>query len=117
MSLMKDSERPIGTPISLFTWDRAMMMAAALVKPTITGCERKFTTTPSLNTPSASWMTPTSSASRIASAMKASEPGAASGVSAEAVSSEATATGPVPSWFDEPHIAATMTGRKAAYRP
>jgi hypothetical protein len=50
----------------------------------------------------------------MARAMKASEPGAASGVRAEAVSSEATATGPVPSWFEEPHSAATITGRKAA---
>jgi hypothetical protein len=41
----------MGTPNSLFTWDRAMMMAAALVKPTMTGWDRKFTTTPSLNTP------------------------------------------------------------------
>jgi hypothetical protein len=62
-------------------------------------------------------MTPTSSASMMARATKLSEPGAASGVSEDAVSSEATATGPVPSWFDEPHSAATATGRKAAYSP
>ena len=91
-----------------------MMIAAALVKPTMTGCERKFTTTPSLNTPSASWKMPTISASMIASATKASEPGAASGASEDAVSKEATATGPVPSWREEPHSAATITGRKAA---
>jgi hypothetical protein len=117
MSRMKDSERPIGTPISLLTWDSAMIIAAALVKPTMTGCERKFTTTPSLKAPRVSCITPTSSASMIASAMKVSEPGAASGVSADAVSSETTATGPVPSWFEEPHSAATITGRKAAYKP
>jgi hypothetical protein len=114
ISLTKDSERPIGTPISLFTCDSPMMIAAALVKPTITGWERKFTTTPSLNTPSTSWKIPTSKASMMARATKACEPGAASGASDEAVSSEATATGPVPSCFDEPHSAATATGRKAA---
>ena len=48
MSWPKCSERPIGTPINLLTCDRPMIMAAALVKPTITGCERKLTTTPSL---------------------------------------------------------------------
>ena len=80
----------------------------------MTGCERKFTTTPSLKAPSVSWITPTSRASIIASATKDSEPGAASGVRAEAVSSEATATGPVPSCLEEPHSAATATGRKAA---
>ena len=53
ISLMKCSLRPIGTPKILFNCDRPMMMAAALVNPTITGCDRKFTTTPSLNTPSA----------------------------------------------------------------
>jgi len=114
ISLMKDSERPIGTPSSLLSCDRPMIIAAALVKPTMTGCDRKFTTTPSLKTPSASWKRPTSSASRIASATNCSEPTAASGASDEAVSSEATATGPVPSWFDEPHSAATATGRKPA---
>ncbi len=114
MSWMKCSERPIGTPISLLICDRPMMIAAALVKPTMTGCERKFTTTPSLKAPSASWKTPTISASMIASAMNCAEPGAARGASVDAVSSETTATGPVPSWLEEPHSAATITGRKAA---
>jgi len=50
----------------------------------------------------------------IASAMNWSEPGAASTASEDAVSSETTATGPVPSWFELPHRAATATGRKAA---
>ncbi len=94
-----------------------MIIAAALVKPTITGWERKFTMTPSLNTPSTSCTMPTIKASMMARATKCSEPGAASGASDEAVNSEATATGPVPSWFDEPHNAPTITGRKAAYRP
>ena len=50
----------------------------------------------------------------MARAMKVSEPGAASGVKADAVSNDATATSPVPSWFEEPHSAATITGRNAA---
>ena len=62
-------------------------------------------------------MTPTTSASMMASAMNWSEPGAASTASDEAVSSDTTATGPVPSWLELPHRAATATGRKAAYKP
>jgi hypothetical protein len=45
-----------------------MMIAAALVKPAITGCERKLTTIPSRSSPRPSWTIPTSSASAIASA-------------------------------------------------
>ena len=104
----------MGTPISLLIWDRPMMMAAALVNPTITGCDRKFTTTPSLKTPSASWIRPTMSASMMAIAMNGSEPAAAKGAREEAVSSETTATGPVPSWLEDPQRAATATGRDAA---
>ncbi len=97
ISRMKDSERLIGTPISLLTWDRPMMIAAALVNPAMTGWERKLTITPSLNTPRPSWITPTSRASMMASAMNWAEPGAAKGASDDAVSSDTTATGPVPS--------------------
>jgi len=62
-------------------------------------------------------MTPTSSASMIASAINWSDPGAASTASDDAVSSDTTATGPVPSWCELPHKDATATGRKAAYKP
>jgi hypothetical protein len=117
MSLMKDSLRGIDTPRSFDTCDSAMMIAAALVKPTTTGCERKLTTTPSLKMPSASWIRATSKVIMIASAMKSSLPGAARVAIDDAVSSDTTATGPVASWLEEPHIAATATGRKAAYRP
>jgi len=36
---------PIDTPKILLSWDSAMMMAAALVNPTMTGWDRKLTTT------------------------------------------------------------------------
>ena len=54
MSLIKDSLRGIDTPRTLDSCDKAITIAAALVKPTITGCDRKLTMTPSLNAPSAS---------------------------------------------------------------
>ena len=43
-----------------------MMIAAALVKPTMTGCDRKLTTTPSRSNPSMSWNRPTMSDNVIA---------------------------------------------------
>jgi hypothetical protein len=66
MSPRKKSPRPMGNPSSLLTCDSPMMMAAAEVKPTMTGCDRKFTTLPSRLRPSASWIAPTRKASRIA---------------------------------------------------
>ena len=47
-SFRKRSLRAIGTPSILFSCESAMMIAAALVKPMITGCERKLTIAPSL---------------------------------------------------------------------
>jgi hypothetical protein len=116
-SLMKCSLRPMETPNNLLSWESPMMMAAALVKPTITGCDKKFTTTPNLKAPNVSCITPTINASKIANTTNCSEPVAASGANAEAVNREATATGPVASCAEEPHIAAMMPGRKAAYSP
>ena len=93
------------------------MIAAALMKPMMTGWEMKLTITPSLNAPIAIWIRPTRSASSSASTTYWSVPAIASGASAEAVMSEITATGPVRSWRDEPQSAPTMAGMNAAYRP
>ena len=93
------------------------MMAAALVKPTMTGCERKLTIAPRRNTPNVSCIAPTMNASATASMMYCSAPGAANCTRVEPVRIETMATGPVASWLEEPHKAPTSTGRKAAYRP
>ena len=69
ISRMKLSLRDDATPSMLLTCDSAMMIAAALVKPTMTGCDRKLTIEPSLNTPMASSNTPTISVSTTASTM------------------------------------------------
>ena len=113
----KKSLRPSGSPSSLFNCDRPMMMAAAEVKPRITGCDRKLTTLPIRHRASTSWIAPTMKASRMASATNCSEPRVASGARADAVRIEDTAAGPVASWLDDPQSAATITGRKPAYRP
>ena len=114
MSLRKLSLRLMGTPSNLLNWDRAMMMAAALVKPMITGWDSRLTMAPMRNRPRASWMTPTIKASRMARAMYWPEPAVARGARAEAVSRATMATGPVESWRDDPHRAPAITGRKAA---
>ena len=90
-----------------------MMIAAAFMKPRITGCETKFTMAPSLKAPRPNWMTPTIRVSSSASPMYSSLKGMASGVRAAAVISEMIATGPVASWRDEPHRAPRMAGTSA----
>ena len=94
-----------------------MMMAAALLKPTITGCDNKFTMTPSLKIPRLIWIKPTSRASSTAKASKCSEPEAARGAKAVPVIKEEMAAGPIESCDEEPHIAPSITGRNAAYKP
>ncbi len=94
-----------------------MMMAAAFVKPLTTGCDRKLTTRPRRSTPSPSCTTPTIKASAMAYPMYRSLPTVASGASEAKVISDTTATGPVASWRLEPKRAASIGGRKAAYRP
>ena len=69
MSEAKCSPWASETPSSLFNCESAMMMAAALVKPTITGCEMKLTIAPRRNAPRASCITPAISARVMASAM------------------------------------------------
>ena len=73
----KNSVRGIGTLISLLSSDKPMINAAALVKPMITGCERKFTTSPRRKNPMASRRMPTISASMMERVMKSSLPTAA----------------------------------------
>ena len=94
-----------------------MMIAAAFMKPRMTGCETKLTIEPSLMAPSANWMTPTIRVSSSASPMYSSENGTASGVIAAAVIREMMATGPVANWRLEPHRAPRIAGRKAVYSP
>ncbi len=90
-----------------------MMIAAAFMKPRITGCDTKLTMVPSLSTPRLNWIMPTISVSSSARPMYSSEKGTASGVSAAAVISEMIATGPVASCRDEPHSAPRIAGTNA----
>ena len=56
----------IGMPSSPPSWLVAMMMADAVMKPVITGCERKFATKPRRKSPISVSMPPESRASRMA---------------------------------------------------
>jgi hypothetical protein len=97
--------------------DRPMMSAAALVKPTSTGCDTRLTMPPSLKAPMSRRSTPTIRASRIESAMNSSEPAMAKGAIAAADISESITTGPVCNRWKLPNNAPTTTGSSAAYRP
>ena len=90
-----------------------MMIAAAFMKPRMTGWETKLTMVPSFRTPRPSWMRPTRKARIRARPMNSSVKGTAKGVMAAAVIRETMATGPVESCRDEPHKAPRMAGTRA----
>ena len=68
---VRTNEVPCGTgmPVSGPSWLTRMRMPAPAVKPTITGCEMKFTSRPSRSTPSASMQRPARKASVAAISM------------------------------------------------
>src|SRR5580698_6543658 len=98
------------TPVSSGNCDSAINTAAALIKPINTGCDRKFSSTPRRIQPSASWMTPESSASNTTQARNFSLPGTAIGVTLAAVSNELIATVPVDNCGEEPNKAPMTVG-------
>ena len=104
-------------PTSGGNCDRAMMIAAALMKPISTGCDSRLIAMPMRSRPKLSWNRPDRRARRTAWAMNASLPGDASGAMLAAVSSEVSATGPVDNCADEPNSAPTIEGSSEAYRP
>ena len=79
-----------------------MMTALAVMKPEITGWLRKFARKPSRATPMTMSIRPERSARTIAAPRYSGVPLAASSPTAEAVMSEATATGPTASVMDVP---------------
>ena len=90
-----------------------MMMAAAFMKPRMTGCETKLTMVPSFKLPSPNWIKPTMKVNSSTRPMKLSVMGTASGATAAAVIKDTMATGPVANCRDEPHNAPKMAGIKA----
>ncbi|MCZ7559073.1 MAG: hypothetical protein M5U30_02650 [Burkholderiaceae bacterium] len=68
---VRTNEVPCGTgiPVSGPSWLTRIRMPAPAVKPTITGCEMKFTSRPSRSTPSASMHSPARKASVAAISM------------------------------------------------
>lgn len=88
-------------------------IAAALVKPIITGCERKSTMTHILRHPIRIYINQINSAKREAYAIYHSVPLTAIGASAVAVMSEMMVMGHVDICGDDPKRAAMITGIKA----
>ena len=92
-------------PSSGFSCPSAISTAEPVTKPEITGWLSRFATKPMRSNPSSSRITPPMSASSIDSSTYSALPAAASGAMAEAVISEATATGPTDSVMLEPNSA------------
>ena len=71
-----------------------MMIPVAVIKPAITGWDRKFAKKPSRNKPRASKIKPDRNANVIAAAIYSDVPGTAILLTAATVRSDTTATGP-----------------------
>ncbi len=82
------------TPRICFSWLAAIRMPEAVMNPAITGCDRKFATTPNRKMPMPSKIRPDSSARTAAAAVYSLSVCSSNGASAEAVISDTTATGP-----------------------
>ena len=81
-----------------------MINPEAVIKPDITGCERKFVIKPSLNIPIKSKIKPDITANKIAIDTNSELPGCANLLAAVKVINAITATGPTASVFDVPNI-------------
>jgi hypothetical protein len=77
-----------------FSWLAAMMIPVAVIKPAITGWDKKFAKKPKRNTPRASKIRPERNAKVMAAAIYSDVPGTAILLTAATVRSDTTATGP-----------------------
>ena len=84
-------------PRMCLSWLAAMIMPLAVMKPEITGCDRKLAMKPNRNTPIISRKAPDRKASVIAASMYWGVPVAAILPTAAVVISDTTATGPTAS--------------------
>lgn len=94
-------------------WEVIVRIAAAFVKPTITGCDRKSTITHSLKLHISRYTQAVKNASKDAKAIYHSVPLVAMGESTVAVISDTIVTGPVDICGDDPKSAAIITGIQA----
>ncbi len=104
-------------PKKFLIWLLAMSSAAPAVKPMMTVCEMKLTSTPSRASPIASWIRPVSRVSVSTRLMNCALPGSASGLIEANTTIEIAVVGPDTRCQLDPHSAPTMAGTIAAYRP
>lgn len=97
-----------------FNWLIAIKIPEAVTNPEITGWLRKLTKKPSRSTPIAIRISPESAASTSAAPIYSGLPGAAKLLSAEAVISAATATGPTAKLALVPKMAYSTSGSMLA---
>ena len=100
-----------------FNWLKPMMIAAAEVKPLMTGWDKKLTKKPKRKTPMASCNTPTIKAAVSAYTKYNSGVAGCNAPIPAAVSKETIATGPTANWREVPIIAYSIKGTVTAYKP
>ena len=88
---------PPGTPRMCFSWLAAISRPEAVMKPEITGWDRRLARKPRRNRPMTMRMSPERKASAMAAPRYSAVPCAVSSPTAEAVISDTTATGPTAS--------------------
>ena len=93
-----------------FNWLNPMMMAAAEVKPLMTGCDRKLTKKPSRNNPMPNCSKPTNKAVVIAYNKYSSGEAGFSAPIPAAVSKDTIATGPTANCLEVPKTAYNIKG-------
>ena len=102
------------TPSICLSWLIAISMPEAVINPEITGWLKKLTKKPSRSTPMAINIRPESAANTNAAPMYSGLPGEAKLLSAEAVISAATATGPTAKLALVPKMAYRTSGSMLA---
>jgi len=99
----------------LLSWEDHITIAAAFVKPRITGWDKKSTSFHNLHIPKVSWIIQTISAKKAAYTAYQVTQVIAKGSKAEAVIRDTMATGHVANCLELHHNAEIITGKKEAY--
>jgi hypothetical protein len=113
-SALAGCRRAAPAPTSAGNWPQAITTAEPMVKPLMTGREKKLARKPMRSRPQASSTTPAISASWAASTRYRPEPAGASGASAAAVIREMIAIGPTDCALLEPNSAYSSGGTMLA---
>ena len=100
-----------------FNWLAAIIRPDAVMKPEITGCDKKFAINPRFNKPMVMRIKPDIIAKVIANETYSGLPGIANWLQEAEVIKAITATGPTAKVLEVPNIAYRIKGIIEAYKP